>query len=133
MKVPQEELKQKLTPEQYHVICEKGTEAPFSGKLEAEERDGMYYCVACGNQLFASGTKFHSGSGWPSFNDVVNSDAVETADDYSFGMHRTEVTCAKCGGHLGHLFPDNDQPTGAYYCINSAALNFKPTQDSSHE
>lgn len=118
--------KSELTPEQYHVLREKGTEAPFSGELLHEKRSGDYVCAACGNVVFKSDTKFDSGSGWPSFNDPANTQAVKLTEDKSHGMSRTEVSCAKCGGHLGHVFEDApDQPTGMRYCINSASLNFK--------
>jgi peptide-methionine (R)-S-oxide reductase len=122
-----EELKQKLTPEQYHILREKGTEAPFTGEYLKFKGDGMYICAVCGQPLFASGTKFDSGTGWPSFYDVAKSDAVNLVDDDSHGMHRVEVQCANCGSHLGHVFKDAaDQPTGLRYCINSASLSFEP-------
>ena len=121
-----EELKKKLTPEQYYILRQKGTEAPFTGKLLNNKEKGMYKCAACGTELFASDTKFESGSGWPSFYDVAHSDAVKLTDDDSHGMHRVEVTCATCGSHLGHLFDDAvGQPTGQRYCINSACLDFE--------
>lgn len=120
------ELKKKLTPEQYYILRQKGTEAPFTGKYLNNKEQGMYKCAACGAELFPSGTKFDSGSGWPSFYDVAHSDAVKLTDDKSQGMHRVEVTCASCGSHLGHLFDDADnQPTGQRYCINSACLDFE--------
>lgn len=124
--VSEEEWKQKLTPEQFHVLREKGTEAPFTGKLLYNDEQGSYTCAACGNVLFDSGTKFESHCGWPSFYDAKKGSVVFTPDD-SHGMHRTEVTCANCGGHLGHVFDDApDQPTGQRFCINSAALQFLP-------
>jgi peptide-methionine (R)-S-oxide reductase len=124
--------KTKLTPEQYAVLREKATEVPFSGKLLHNKATGMYACAACGNSLFASATKFDSGSGWPSFYDVAAKGAVRLVPDTSQGMERTEVVCAQCGGHLGHLFPDAyDQPTGQRYCINSLALDFKEHDGSS--
>lgn len=121
-----EEWRQKLTPEQFHILREKGTEAPFTGKLLYNEKAGAYVCAACGNELFSSDTKFAADCGWPSFYDA-KAGAVEFHEDTSHGMSRTEVTCAQCGGHLGHVFPDApDQPTGQRFCINSAALEFLP-------
>ncbi len=121
-----EEWKKLLTPEQFDVLRRKGTEAPYSGALLNNTATGQYTCAACGAVLFDSSTKFDSHCGWPSFYDA-KSGAVEFNDDSSHGMQRTEVTCANCGGHLGHIFPDApDQPTGQRYCINSAALQFTP-------
>ena len=114
-----------LTPEQYHILRQKGTEPAFSGALYRNHADGMYHCAACGAELFSSDTKFESGSGWPSFYLPKDSDAVKTHEDNTLGMRRIEVTCARCGGHLGHVFPDGPKPTGLRYCINSAALNFE--------
>lgn len=122
-----DQWKKKLTPEQYKVLREKGTEAPFTGKLLHNKDTGKYVCAACGALLFDSETKFDSGSGWPSFYDVANTDAVRLTEDVSQGMHRVEVQCAQCGGHLGHVFNDApEQPTGMRFCINSCSLDFKP-------
>lgn len=121
-----EDWKQKLTPEQYKILREKGTEPAFSGALLHEKGTGDYICAACGSLLFKSDTKFDSGSGWPSFNNPANTKAVILKEDLDHGMQRVEVICAKCGGHLGHVFNDApDQPTGMRFCINSAALDFK--------
>ncbi len=121
----EKDFKEKLTPEQYSVLREGGTEAPFSGELLHEKGEGMYTCAACGNQLFASDTKFESGTGWPSFDEALPG-AVEFKDDSSHGMRRTEVRCAKCGSHLGHVFPDGPkETTGKRYCVNSVCLNFE--------
>lgn len=126
---PEEYWKQKLTPEQYHIAREKGTEVPFTGKYVDNHEDGMYRCVACGHELFASDTKFDSGSGWPSFTDPVNKQNVELHEDNSLGMSRTEVTCANCGAHLGHVFDDGPVDKGGQrYCINSVCLAFDPEQ-----
>lgn len=116
----------KLTSEQYKVLREKGTEPPFTGKFYKNFENGMYECAACGNLLFSSDTKFDSDCGWPSFDKEFKSDSIEFKEDRSHGMTRTEVLCKKCGGHLGHLFDDGPTKTGMRYCINSAALDFKP-------
>lgn len=122
-----EELKKTLTPEQYHILREKGTEAPFTGKLLNNKEKGSYVCPVCGAELFKSDQKFDSGSGWPSFYDVASTGAVKLEEDNSLGMRRVEVNCANCGSHLGHLFNDaKDQPTGQRFCINSASLKFMP-------
>lgn len=127
MKLSDKEWKDKLTPEQYAILRQKGTEAPFSGELLHNKQSGRYACAACGAELFDSKTKFDSKSGWPSFYDVASSDTVKLIDDTSQGVHRIEVQCAVCGGHLGHVFDDAyDQPTGRRYCINSASLCFIP-------
>jgi peptide-methionine (R)-S-oxide reductase len=130
MEKTDEEWRQKLTPEQYHVLREKGTEAPFSGKLLSNSETGEYTCAACGTVVFKSDAKYESHTpgleGWPSFADVASSDKVELVADDSHGMHRTEVICKTCGSHLGHVFDDADSPTGTHYCINSAALQFMP-------
>lgn len=120
----EEEWKQKLTPEQYAVLREKGTEAPFSGKLLHEKQDGMYRCAACGNALFSSEAKFDSGTGWPSFDQALPG-ATKLVDDSSHGMHRTEVVCAQCGSHLGHMFDDGPTATGKRYCLNSVCLDLE--------
>lgn len=114
-----------LTPEQYRILREKGTEAPFTGKYYKNKEKGMYVCAGCGNVLFSSETKFESGTGWPSFYEPVEKDSVDTKIDASHFMIRTEARCKKCGGHLGHVFGDGPLPTGKRFCINSAALNFK--------
>lgn len=125
-----DEWKQRLTPEQYHVLREKGTEVPGSGKYVDTYDDGMYHCAACGQPLFKSDTKFESTMpgliGWPAFAEAVSADAIELQDDDSLGMHRTEIVCKNCGSHLGHLFEDDpSSPNGQHYCVNSAALDFE--------
>lgn len=124
-----EELKKRLTPEQYHVLREKGTEIPGTGKYLNTTEAGDYACVACGTIVFKSDTKYESTVpgliGWPSFSEAADSKAVILQDDDSFGMHRVEVLCGNCGSHLGHLFSDDSSPTGRHYCINSVSLNFK--------
>jgi peptide-methionine (R)-S-oxide reductase len=120
--------REKLTPEQYRVLRQQGTERPFTGDYVNNHEDGTYRCAACGEPLFSSGTKFKSGSGWPSFYDVIEQGNVELRQDLSHGMIRTEVVCGNCGSHLGHVFNDGPQPTGQRYCINSVALDFDPDE-----
>ena len=123
------EWRAQLTPEQYHVLREKGTERAFTGALVDNHADGIYHCAACDAPLFKSETKFESGSGWPSFWDPVSPDAVKLHEDNAYGMRRVEVTCATCGGHLGHVFPDGPrETTGQRYCINSASLGFNESK-----
>ena len=120
-----DEWKQVLTKEQYRVLREKGTESPDSGEYYRFHKDGVFLCAACGNELFSSDTKFESGTGWPSFWAVATPDSVDTAPDHSLDRERTEILCARCGGHLGHLFADGPDPTGMRYCVNSVSLKFR--------
>ncbi len=121
-----EDWQKELTPEQYAVLREKATEAPFTGEYVNNHDEGVYQCAACGQQLFSSDTKFDSGTGWPSFTDPMNLENVELVEDTNHGMHRTEVVCKKCGSHLGHVFDDGPQDKGGKrFCINSCALNFQ--------
>lgn len=121
----EDEWRRELTPEQYHVLREHGTERAGSSPLNAEHREGTYYCAGCGQALFDSEAKFDSGTGWPSFFRPLQG-AVGTSEDYRLSMRRTEVHCSRCGGHLGHVFPDGPEPTGLRYCMNGVALRFEP-------
>lgn len=120
------EWRDKLSPDQYHILREAGTERAFTGKYNSNKTDGVYYCAGCGTELFDSEEKYDSGSGWPSFTAPVEDDAVDEIRDFSHGMMRTEVRCAKCESHLGHVFPDGPGVNGLRYCMNSASLDFKP-------
>ena len=122
-----EQWRRELTPEEYRVLREHGTERAFTSPLNTEKRDGMFVCAACGHPLFSSETKYDSGTGWPSFWQPIDAAAVGTTVDKSMFMVRTEVHCANCGGHLGHLFPDGPRPTGERFCMNGVALKFKPS------
>lgn len=131
MQKSENDWQSQLTPQQYAVLRKKGTEAPFSGKFLHNKNKGMYICIGCGSLLFSSQSKFDSGSGWPSFYDVAKAGSVKLINDDSHGMTRTEVVCAKCGGHLGHVFDDGpSDKTGKRYCINSVCLNFQPNSEA---
>jgi peptide-methionine (R)-S-oxide reductase len=124
----EQDWKSKLTPEEYHVLREKGTERPFTGEFNLHFEEGDYTCRGCGEVLFKSKTKYDHGCGWPSFYEAADKEKVKEVKDISFGMIRTEVVCANCEGHLGHVFPDGPEPTGARYCINSLSIGFKPEE-----
>jgi peptide-methionine (R)-S-oxide reductase len=124
----EEEWRETLTPEQYHILRQKGTERAFTGQYWNFKEDGTYLCAGCGQVLFRSGTKFESGCGWPSFWETAEPGAIKEQDDHTYGMHRTEVVCSRCGGHLGHVFDDGPNPTGLRYCINSVSIDFEPEQ-----
>lgn len=120
-----DEWRQRLTDDEYHILREEGTEPAFSGELLGNERDGIYTCAGCGQELFSSATRFDSGTGWPSYTEPIDDDTVGTREDMSTGQMRVEVHCGKCSGHLGHVFPDGPEPTGLRYCINSLAMDFE--------
>jgi peptide-methionine (R)-S-oxide reductase len=128
MEKTEAEWRAELTPDQYDVLRKKGTEPAFTGELWDAKEDGVYRCAGCGEELFSSDTKFDSGTGWPSFYEPADPDKVETEDDRSLFMNRTEVLCSRCGGHLGHVFEDGPNPTGLRYCINSCALKLDPKE-----
>ncbi|NNC48511.1 MAG: peptide-methionine (R)-S-oxide reductase MsrB [Sphingomonas sp.] len=127
-KLTDAEWRARLTSEEYRILREAGTEPPYSGALNVEKRDGEYHCAGCGAMLFASGSKYDSGSGWPSFTDPAENEAITEHRDESHGMTRVEIRCSACDGHLGHVFPDGPGPSGLRYCVNSASLDFQPDE-----
>lgn len=129
IKKTDEEWRKALTPEEYKILRQKGTEMAFTGKLLDNKKEGIYVCAGCGNEIFSSETKFDSGSGWPSFFKPLSKDRVDEKTDRSLFMSRTEIMCDKCGGHLGHVFTDGPKPTGLRYCVNSASLHFKEKEE----
>jgi len=129
VELTEEEWRARLSPERYAVLRQKGTEPAWSGELLHVEGSGMFTCAGCGAELFPTEAKFESGSGWPSFTRALADGTIVEHKDRSFGMSRTEITCARCGGHLGHVFPDGPAPTGLRYCVNSLSLEFEPTGD----
>ena len=133
MNLSEQQWKDKLTPEQYYILREKGTESPFTGEFVFNKEKGVYKCAGCGEELFTDDMKFESHCGWPSFDREIAGGKIIQTEDFSHGMHRTEITCAKCGGHLGHIFNDGPTETGKRYCVNSAALSFEPKDKSTHD
>jgi peptide-methionine (R)-S-oxide reductase len=128
IKKSEDEWRKILTPEEFHVLREKGTERPFTGKYVNYKQEGTFVCAGCGNELFSSNAKFDSGTGWPSFWAPISKDSIKIEPDNSLGIRRSEILCSRCGGHLGHVFEDGPKPTGRRFCINSAALHFEEKQ-----